>query len=163
MVLCQKGDENKEDFIDRVLLQGKSVEMPQKDLLATIMKGLKGDLQEAIPCKDPDIASMQGLHKAAVFAQVCKPNTQEVVMAVDVQKRRPDSMCHPPASTYHRRSQSPYSGQANSNGYYRGHSPSPMYRLNPRAIPRGGVSNSGIQHQQRRVTFNVPGKRYTFK
>ena len=147
-----------EDFIDRVLLQGKSVEMPQKDLLPTIMKGIKGDLQKAILHKDPDIASVQGLRKVAVFAQACKPNTQEVVMAPEAKKRGPDIICRPPASTYHRRSQSPYRGHTISNGYYRGCSPSPMHRQDPKAIPRSGVSNSSIQHQQRCVTFNVPGK-----
>ena len=58
MDLCQKNDEDVEDFMDRVLLQGMEVELQQKDLLPTIMKGIKADLQEAILRKDPDIANI---------------------------------------------------------------------------------------------------------
>ena len=69
MDLRQKDDEDIEDFINRVLRQGKDVELLQKDLLSTITKGIKADLQEAILRKDSDIPSIQALRKAAVFAQ----------------------------------------------------------------------------------------------
>ena len=81
IAMTQKEGEDVEDFNDSIIVQRKSFDCTNEQLLQSIMNGIMPDLQESILRKDPDIKDMASLRKVAIFAQACRPATTEVVMA----------------------------------------------------------------------------------
>ena len=55
MAMTQKEGEDVKDFIDSIIVQGKSFDCTNEQLLPSIMNGIRLDLQESILHKDPDI------------------------------------------------------------------------------------------------------------